>query len=214
MGATVGRAEGEVAEAEWHRAAGDTARARIHAEHALVYATSPRQPLASLAAHRALGTLATDEGAFEIAKSHFAQSLTLADACRAPYERSQTLIAWAELALAKGDVTVAKTAIDDVGAICTPMNALPALARAERVAAEIAQSEMSRTVNRTTVAGLTPREIDVLRLVATGLSNGEIAEQLYLSPNTVKVHVARILAKVGVRNRAAATEFALRNGIA
>ena len=63
-------------------------------------------------------------------------------------------------------------------------------------------------------AGLTAREVEVLRLVAAGLSNAEIAERLFLSPNTVKVHVAHILAKIGVHNRAAATEFALRHGIA
>ena len=63
-------------------------------------------------------------------------------------------------------------------------------------------------------AGLTAREVEVLRLVAAGLSNAEIAERLFLSPNTVKAHVAHILAKIGVHNRAAATEFALRHGIA
>jgi DNA-binding NarL/FixJ family response regulator len=52
-----------------------------------------------------------------------------------------------------------------------------------------------------------------LRLVAAGMSNGEIAERLFLSPNTVKVHVARILGKIEVRNRTAATEFALRHGL-
>ena len=63
-------------------------------------------------------------------------------------------------------------------------------------------------------AGLTAREVEVLRLVAAGLSNAEIAERLFLSPSTVKAHVANIFAKIGVHNRAAATEFALRHGIA
>ena len=63
-------------------------------------------------------------------------------------------------------------------------------------------------------AGLTAREVEVLRLVAAGLSNAEIAERLFLSPNTVKAHVAHVFAKIGVHNRAAATEFALRHGIA
>lgn len=214
MDVTVGRAEGEIAEAAWHRAAGDAERASIHAERALAHATSPRQPLALLAAHRILGSLATDEGAFERADAHVAQSLALADACRAPYERSQTLLVWTELALAKSDLTGAATGLDEVRAICASLQARPALAHAERLAARLAPRDTSGPGHRPAVAGLTPREVDVLRLVATGMSNAAIAEQLYLSPNTVKVHVARILAKIGVHSRAAATEFALRNGIA
>jgi DNA-binding NarL/FixJ family response regulator len=56
--------------------------------------------------------------------------------------------------------------------------------------------------------------MEVLRLVAAGLSNAEIAERLFLSPRTIKAHTANIFAKIGVHNRAAATEFAIRHGIA
>lgn len=124
------------------------------------------------------------------------------------------MLTWAELALAKGDAVAAATALDDVRAVCTSLGAFPTLARVEQLADLLAQRDQSRAAQRPPVAGLTPRELDVLRLVAAGMSNGEIAEQLYLSRNTVKVHVANILAKIGVHNRAAATEFALRNGIA
>jgi DNA-binding NarL/FixJ family response regulator len=50
--------------------------------------------------------------------------------------------------------------------------------------------------------------------MAAGLSNNEIADRLFISRNTVRVHVVHILDKIGVPNRAAATEFAIRNGIA
>jgi DNA-binding CsgD family transcriptional regulator len=63
-------------------------------------------------------------------------------------------------------------------------------------------------------AGLTAREVEVLRLLVAGLSNAEIAARLYVSPNTVRAHVAHVLAKIGVHNRAAATEFAVRQGLA
>src|SRR4051812_18758971 len=59
---------------------------------------------------------------------------------------------------------------------------------------------------------LTAREVEVLRLVAAGRSNGQIAEQLFISTKTVSVHVTNLMAKLGVTNRggAAATAHRLR----
>jgi DNA-binding NarL/FixJ family response regulator len=62
-------------------------------------------------------------------------------------------------------------------------------------------------------AGLTVREVDVLRRVATGRSNREIAADLVLSEATVARHVSNILTKLGVRSRSAATAFAYENGV-
>jgi DNA-binding NarL/FixJ family response regulator len=62
-------------------------------------------------------------------------------------------------------------------------------------------------------AGLSDREIEVLRLLAEGLDNNEIALRLYLSPTTVKRHVSTIFAKAGVSNRVQAAIWAVRAGI-
>jgi DNA-binding NarL/FixJ family response regulator len=61
---------------------------------------------------------------------------------------------------------------------------------------------------------LTPREAEVLRLIAAGLSNREIADQLVLSGATVKTHVNRIFYKTGARDRAQAVRYAYRHGLA
>jgi DNA-binding NarL/FixJ family response regulator len=61
---------------------------------------------------------------------------------------------------------------------------------------------------------LTRREREVVTLVATGLTNDEIAEQLVLSPATVRTHVSRSMTKVGARNRAQLVVFAYRSGLA
>lgn len=61
---------------------------------------------------------------------------------------------------------------------------------------------------------LTEREEEVLALVARGMSNRDIAEQLHVSETTVRTHVSHILSKVGVKNRVQAALFALRTGVA
>jgi DNA-binding NarL/FixJ family response regulator len=62
--------------------------------------------------------------------------------------------------------------------------------------------------------GLTPREAEVLALIAEGLTNSEIAERLVVSAATVKTHVNHIFAKAGVRDRAQAVVYAYANGLA
>ena len=71
----------------------------------------------------------------------------------------------------------------------------------------------SSTPRMTYPAGLTAREVEVLRLVAQGLTDGQVAEQLVLSPRTVSTHLSSIYGKLQVNSRSAATRFAVEHGL-
>ena len=64
-----------------------------------------------------------------------------------------------------------------------------------------------------TPGGLSEREIEVLRLVAAGMTNHAIATQLYISERTVHRHVSNIFAKIGVKSRTAAAAYAVQRGL-
>src|SRR5207302_10765962 len=67
------------------------------------------------------------------------------------------------------------------------------------------------TPSPTYPAGLTAREVEVLRLVAGGLTDLQIAEKLVLSPRTVHTHISSIYSKLGITSRSAATRYAIEH---
>jgi DNA-binding NarL/FixJ family response regulator len=121
-----------------------------------------------------------------------------------------TLLAMAELSLAMGKSTDAATLLDEMRAICTPLGAQPALARADVLTARFAAAN---SASRPYAAGLSAREAEVLRLVAAGQTNREIAAALFLSEHTIHVHVRNILTKTHTDNRTHAAAFAHDHGL-
>jgi DNA-binding CsgD family transcriptional regulator len=210
-GAVLGRSEGALLWANYFRGSGDAERAVAQANQAVAEATEPRQPFALLTAHRFLGECALDAGGFDTAVGHLAISLALADACVAPFERARTVLALAHLQVATGEHEEARRLLADVRALCTPVGAIPTLARAEALAARL---DTLQNAPRTYPAGLSEREVEVLRLLAAGKSNRQIADALFLSPGTVNVHVTHILTKTNTTNRTEAALFARDHGLA
>jgi DNA-binding NarL/FixJ family response regulator len=91
-------------------------------------------------------------------------------------------------------------------------DALLAPAITRRLIAEFARLR-PRQIKPDALSELTPRETEILGLVAEGLSNGEIAERLVLSDETVKTHVSHVLRKLGLRDRAQAVVVAYESGL-
>jgi len=114
----------------------------------------------------------------------------------APYEAARTRELVAEACRRLGDDEAAELELEAARETFRELGATPDLARTE-----------SRDERRDT-HGLTPRELEVLRLLAAGHSNKVIATHLVLSERTVERHVSNILAKLGAPSRAGATAYA------
>ena len=102
---------------------------------------------------------------------------------------------------------------DDLGAV--PLReALRELGRRARLTvARAGRAAPPGSAGRGPLAGLTSREVEVLRLLAVGLSNREIAAALFIAPKTASVHVSNILAKLGASTRTEAAAIAHSNGL-
>ncbi len=79
--------------------------------------------------------------------------------------------------------------------------------------ADAEKSGRSKANGRASLGSLTDRQVEVLRLLGRGLTDAQIANELFLSPRTVHAHVRAIYGKLRVSNRSAATRYAIENGL-
>jgi len=108
---------------------------------------------------------------------------------------------------------VAAERLFDAVRVVAAGDALLAPAVTRRLIAEFARLRPRLPAQPVRLAELTPRETEVLRLVAEGLSNGEIADRLVVTRETVKTHVSHVLAKLGLRDRSQAVVVAYESGL-
>lgn len=130
-----------------------------------------------------------------------------------PYERGNARLREAQARFTLGDRKAAREALLDAAEVAAGLRAAPLARLAEDLArrARVAVRPVRR--HDPDPQELTQRELEVLRLVADGLTNPQIGERLFLSRKTVGIHVSRILDKLGAHTRGAAAAIARRDGL-
>jgi DNA-binding CsgD family transcriptional regulator len=157
-------------------------------------------------ARLAVGEMAAAAGDADGARRAFEDAVDGFEASAAPYEAATARLALSRALAALGR---RRRAAEEAAAARRAFAAFGAEADAERAAALAAGDG-----DGAGAAGeLTPRELEVLALVARGLSDAEIAERLVVSPHTVHRHVANVRTKLGLSSRAAAVAYAAREGL-
>lgn len=165
---------------------------------------------------RVLGMLATLQGDWEAAAIHFAAAEATARREDLRPERARILQGQAELELAQGDQNSLLRGRDHLNEAHALFEELGMLTSAQHVRRRLHSLSHSPSPLTPPVlpARLTQREVEVLKFVAQGRSNRQIAQALCLTEKTVTNHLTHIFNKTGCQNRAAAAAFALRHGLA
>jgi LuxR family transcriptional regulator, maltose regulon positive regulatory protein len=154
------------------------------------------------------GLVAAAARDYKAAKGYFEDAVYLFGRSDAPFETASARLELARCLFALGQSEAAELQAQDAR---ESFEILGAAAEAERAAALL--RELERVSETPDLAGLSRREVEVLRLVAQGLSNQEIAAHLVLSRHTVHRHVSSILAKLALPSRAAAAAYAAQKGL-
>ena len=185
-------------------AVGDIEQARLGCQELeQIAAGSEMEVLGAMAAH-AHGAIQLAEGNAHAALDPLRRAFQVWHELGAPYlaARLRVLLGCACRALGDEDGTMLE--LDAAREVFERLGALPDVQRVEA---------LGRKATRNRDHGLTARELEVLRLVATGKTNKVIAKELHLSEKTVDRHVSNIFGKLSVSSRAAATAYAYEHDL-
>jgi DNA-binding CsgD family transcriptional regulator len=163
-----------------------------------------------------LGRLATVLERWNAAEQHFEAAQAMHARMGARPFVAHTQHAWADMLVRRGQPGDVQRASDLAQRALATTDDLGMTRLAERLhvlLTTISATSSTTATAKASVAGLSPRELDVLRLLVEGRSDREIAAALFISHRTVMTHVVNILNKLGVSSRTAAASLAVRDGI-
>jgi len=186
-------------------AAGDVSAARAAAAELRATAALFGGPWPLAMASHATASVLLGDGDGQAALEESRRAWTAWQEVDAPYEAARVRVAMGLAYRRLGDEEAAKLEFDAARWVFTELGAVPDLARVDALCGP--EPRPTRSPD-TSPDALTPRETEVLRLVATGKTNRAIAAHLFLSEKTVAHHVSNILGKLGLPSRSAATAYA------
>jgi ATP/maltotriose-dependent transcriptional regulator MalT len=192
-----------------HASLGEAEKAGEALEHLTALAEAAGTDGLRAAAAEAAGVLSASGGELEAARRSFEDALDRYERAGAAFEGARTR---RELAGVFRSLGREEAALREARAAKAAFEKLGARHEVERVDA-LLSGGCAEARGGGEVGGLSRREVEVLHLVAQGLSNALIAERLFLSEHTVKRHVANILSKLKLPSRAAAAAHAARLGV-